>query len=405
MHIIHAFSRIFYLNFLFLTGSSEIFRLRVEAEKYKSKYNDAKQEIVKLNEEIQSLRERLGYIAAATNVLLPISSIVPPSVQLTLNSIHATTKRPATPSFSRSPTPPAPKKRYVNEKPEPWIQDDDFRANVKSYQPTPPQIQQPESLPESKLEPQLVLEKLELPKRGRGRPPVNYAENDFTETETSSDKSSKTPQIESSIKKTPVFTLDPKYPNITQAFLLRCHRAAEGKIKNTSKAGDKEFRDRTFVRLLFHEIYEIDELIGRSATGRNKRSGKRGACKEIDPAKKQFITDKLKERVLAIDPENIPTRTQRSLMIRWFSCLVTNRVNRHKTMTMTNEAENMASIPENSTLQDFEPKTSNNNVEDDDDIYEVYDESEYDEDDDSYMLNDSVKTEIVDYPKMSYSFN
>jgi hypothetical protein len=67
----------------------------------------------------------------------------------------------------------------------------------------------------------------------------------------------------------PQFTTDPRYPNISQQFLIDCHNEAETAQQNERSRNvtkETEFRDRVFVRLIFNKIFSIAELVGRSVS-------------------------------------------------------------------------------------------------------------------------------------------
>ena len=219
--------------------------MKIEADTYKAKYSELKDENEELRIENRMLRERMGIIAQTTNMLMPISSIITTAEQI-LKLIER--ERPlGTPNT---------KKRRLNIEPR------------RSNQP-----------PETRTD------------------------------------------------EIPIFTLDPKYPQITQSLLRSFHKAAESKkYIEGSSAPESQIRDRVFVRLLFNKIFEIEELIGRCTTGNRKRNGKPWGGKEIDPDKKRFIKEKLRERLEVIDPQNVNVRSRQNLLHRFYAALLRNRI-------------------------------------------------------------------------------
>ena len=179
----------------------------------------------------------------------------------------------------------------------------------------------------------------------------------------------------------PVFTVDPRYPEISESFLLECHEEAEKSIKmKRSKVENYIYQDRVFARLIFHRLFSQRELKGRSATGRVTRYNNEEPTLEINPDKKTYIREKLMERVQAIDPERLHERCSYSRLIRWFSMFVHSRNNGYKRtktfVEMTRRAKKKVKNAKK-TKRSYSPEV----------VYQEYynDDDDSDDDDQSFV--------------------
>ena len=250
------------------------------------KYRDIVEKYNEIREENRILKERMAYIASATNLLLPL------------------------PHQNTGPGPS--NMTAIPQKYSPPILEQQIRKPQ-----TPENVRKPPS-PEVKP----VLEFLETSFQEE-KPMYNQAESQHIQMTHQS-----LPIIASKI---PHFTTDPRYPSITREFLMDCHQEAETaqqaeRSKNVTK--ETEFRDRVFVRLIFNKLFHLSELVGRSATGAPSRVYKGMRSPEIDVEKKKFIRDRLKERLIAVDPipKNITARTNNAIINKWYGRFIVNRL-------------------------------------------------------------------------------